>query len=76
MQSASLFQKRLQDLDSVLCKIVLGALGWPTQLSVPTLDFGSGHDLTVHGFEPRVGPCTDSVEPAWDILSRSLKNNK
>ena len=29
------------------------------------LDFGSGHDVTVHGIEPREGLCTDSVEPAW-----------
>ena len=28
------------------------------------LDFGSGHDLVVHGFEARVGLCADSVEPA------------
>ena len=32
----------------------------------PTLGFGSGHDLTVCGFEPRGA---DSVEPAWDSLS-------
>ena len=37
-----------------------------------TLDFGSGHDLTVHGFEPRVGLCADSAEPAWESLSLSL----
>ena len=38
-------------------------------LSHPTLDFGSGHGLVVHGFEPlhAVG-----VEPAWDSLSSSL----
>ena len=36
----------------------------------PTLvDFGSGHDLTVCGIEPRVRPRDDSVEPAWDSLS-------
>ena len=35
----------------------------------PTLDFGSGHDFTVCETEPRVGLCTDSVEPAWDSLS-------
>ena len=35
-----------------------------------TLDFGSGHDLTVHGFE-RVRLCADSVEPAWDSPSPS-----
>ena len=26
-------------------------------------DFSSGHDLTVCGFEPRVGLCADSSEP-------------
>ena len=26
-------------------------------------DFGSGHDLTVRGFEPHVGLCADSSEP-------------
>ena len=35
----------------------------------PTLGFGSGHDLTVRGFEPRVGLCADSMGPAWDPLS-------
>ena len=30
------------------------------------LDFGSGHDLTVCGFEPHVRLCTVSTEPAWD----------
>ena len=38
----------------------------------PALGFRSGHDPTVHEFEPRVGPCADSVEPAWDPLSPSL----
>ena len=38
----------------------------------PALDFGSGHDLTVCEFEPHVGLCADSVEPAWDSLSPSL----
>ena len=33
-----------------------GPVGW-------AFDSGSGHDLTVHGFEPRVGLRTDSVEP-------------
>ena len=28
-----------------------------------TLDFGSGHDLMVHEFEPHVWLCTDSLEP-------------
>ena len=34
--------------------------------------FGSGHDLTVCGFEPRVGPSAVSTEPASDPLSSSL----
>ena len=37
-----------------------------------TLDFGSGHDLTVHEAEPHVELCTDSTEPAWDSLSLPL----
>ena len=32
----------------------------------PILDFGSGHDLTVHEIEPHVEFCADSVESAWD----------
>ena len=39
-----------------------------------TVDFGSGHDLTVGEFEPRVGLCTDSVEPACDSLPPSLSD--
>ena len=35
----------------------------------PALGFGSGHDLTVCGTEPRVRFCADGVEPAWDSLS-------
>ena len=38
----------------------------------PTLDFGSGHDLTVCGIEPRVRIHADSTGPAWDSLSLSL----
>ena len=37
-----------------------------------TLDFSSGPDLAVCEFEPCVGLCTDSAEPAWDFLSPSL----
>ena len=37
-----------------------------------TLDFGSGHDLTVREFEPHVKLCTGCVESAWDSLSPSL----
>ena len=49
-----------------------------------TWGFGSCHDLTVCDLEPRLGFCTDRVDPAWDSLSPpslsapapSLKINK
>ena len=51
-----------------------------------TLGFGSGHDLTVLEFQPHIGICADSLEPAWDssslsappllVLSLSLKIKK
>ena len=37
-----------------------------------TLDFGSGRDLTVCEFQPRVGLCTVSTDPAWGSLSPSF----
>ena len=37
-----------------------------------TLDFGLGHDLMVHEFEPCVGLWADSAEPVWDSLSPIL----
>ena len=44
----------------VLCRKLQGrpggSVGW-------TSDFGSGHDVTVCGFEPCVGLCADSSEP-------------
>ena len=42
-------------------RMVWGA--WVAQSAeCPTLDFSSGHDLTIRGFEPRVGLCADSSE--------------
>ena len=35
----------------------------------PTLDFGSGHDLTGCEFKPHISLCMDSVDPAWDSVS-------
>ena len=35
----------------------------------PTLDFGSGHDLMVHGFEPCVGLSAVTVDPGSDPFS-------
>ena len=46
---------------------------WVAQSVKPlTLDFGSGHDLLVHEFEPLIELWADSAEPAWDFVSRSL----
>ena len=38
----------------------------------PALDFGTGHNLTVVGIEPRIEFRTDSEGPPWDSLSPSL----
>ena len=37
-----------------------------------TLDFSSGHDPTLHEFEPHVRFWADSVEPACDSLAPFL----
>ena len=45
---------------------------WVAQLvEQMTLDFGSGHDLMVHGTKPCIGKAL-SMELAWDSLSSSL----
>ena len=55
----------------VFIKNIQGA--WVAQLVKRlTLGFGSGHDLVVGEFEPRVRFCVDSTEPAWNSLSLSL----
>ena len=52
-------------------KTVGGA--WVAQLvKCLTLDFGSGHDLTVCEIRPHLGLCADSTEPAWDSFCLSL----
>ena len=53
-------------LMSFLKNVSRGA--WVAQsVKYPTLGFGSGHDLTVREFQPRVGHYADSAEPAWDF---------
>ena len=51
-------------------------LSWGTRVAPsvkqPTLDFGSGRDLTLRGFKLSIGLCADSAEPAWDSVSLSL----
>ena len=56
---------------------MLGPRGtWVAQsVKRPTLDFGSGHDLMVCEFEPRLGLCADSLEPTWDSLSLPLPHS-
>ena len=46
---------------------------WVAQLNkLPTLDFGSGHDLTACEIKPNVRFHADTTEPAWDSLFSSL----
>ena len=43
----------------------IGIISWVAQLvKHQTLDFGSGHDLTVHEFKSHVRLCVDNVESA------------
>ena len=53
-------------------KWTLGTTWVAQSVKRPTLGFGSGHDLTVHEFEPHISLCTDIVEPSWDSLSLPL----
>ena len=54
-------------------KNISGRGGWVAQLvKCPSLDFGSGHDLTVHGIKLCIRLYADSTESAWDSLSPSL----
>ena len=52
-------------------EVTSGAPEWLSQLSIQH-HLGSGHDLMVCEFEPPVGLCADSVEPAGDSLSLPL----
>ena len=52
-------------------KVIKGIWVAPSVKHV-TLDLGSGHDLTVGEFRPRVWLHGDSTEPAWDSLSPSV----
>ena len=36
------------------------------------LDFGSGHDFSVHEIKPCIALCDHSARPAWDSLSPFL----
>ena len=46
---------------------------WVTQLVKHlTLDFSSGHDLTVGEFEPCIWLCAGGAQPAWILSPLSL----
>ena len=48
-----------------LLKEPSGRGDWVAQsVKLPALNFGSGHGLAVCEFEPHIGLCTDSAEPA------------
>ena len=49
----------------------VGVPRWLSHLCL-TLDFGSGHDLTVQEIEPHVRLRAAMVESAWDSFSLSL----
>ena len=42
---------------------------WGTWVKHLTLNFSLGHDLLVHGIEPRVRLCADCEETTWDSPS-------
>ena len=68
------FMKHRQSRFSIILKgprIFRGT--WVAQLIKHwSLDFGSGHDLTVCEVKLSIGLCTDSMEPTWDSLSPSF----
>ena len=69
-----MFLTSLKAIRTPLWKVLEGPWGaWLAQsVKRPTLGFGSGHDLTVREFEPRIGLCADSAEPASGSLPPSL----
>ena len=50
-----------------------GAPGWFSRLSLPTLDFGSGHDLRIVGLSPTIGLHAGCETCLGFSLSLSLK---
>ena len=64
-------QHLLHNIRTFRLKNVFGGTWVAQSVERLTLDFGSGHDLTVHGVEPCVRLGADISEPAWDSLSAS-----
>ena len=62
-----------RELGLTFCRLLhknarLGVPGWLIQFMLRS---GSGHDRTVHEFEPHDRLCADNVEPASDSVSPS-----
>ena len=57
---------------TALIKNDAGGTWVPQSLKHPTLDLGSGQDLTVREFKPRTGLPAVSAEPALDPLYPAL----
>ena len=56
-----------------MMKLKFQRAAWVAQLvEHSTLDFSSGHDLAICGFEPCIGLHAGDGEPALDSLSPSL----
>ena len=50
-------------------KTILARGTWVAHLvECPTLDFGSGHGLLIHGIKPHITLRADHAEPTWDSL--------
>ena len=68
--------KVVQSLWKPVCQFILKLKVWGSWVAqlfkCLTLDFGSGHDLTVCEIEPQTGICADSEELTWDSLSPYL----
>ena len=63
--SLSLSQNKLKNFKKIILK---KAIQWGARMAQSlkhlTLNFSSGHDLLFREFEPLIGLCTDSTEPA------------
>ena len=83
MEGASCIASNFYKFATLIISVLkFASLRAPRSVSDRLLIFGSGHDLTVCGFEPHTGLCAHSMEPAWDpvclstppLLALSLKN--
>ena len=71
---------KMRNSDNTKCwqkrRQTTGASGRPSRFKGQSLDFGSGHDLTVQEIKLCARLCADSTKTAWDSLSPVLSQNK